>query len=155
MAWFRKQKRKANAESAIAAPNAPACPHCGERSFSAITEALPREAGEHERVAMGDLVDSNTGHCAHCGLIAWGQVYASGGNAEERERRALLNNTLLLAWTEECRERHRRGEPTSKQHEAEFLNGARRAFGREFEQLNHKRFVAICLESAQARLRKR
>lgn len=152
MAWFRKQKRKTAASSGEAKQS---CPKCGEASFTAVTQALPRTPGQRENEEMGDLVDQNTGHCETCGLIAWGQVYASGGSDEENARRALLNNTLLLAWTKDCRERHQQGEPTTKQHETEFLNGARTAFGREFEQLNHKRFVTICLENAQARLRKR
>jgi hypothetical protein len=152
VAWFRKQKRKATSEGATGKKP---CPKCGQASFTPVTQALPRTPGQREHEEVGDLVDQSTGHCEECGLIAWGQVYSSGGSSEENARRALLNNTLLLAWTEECRERRQRGEPTTKQHESEFLNGARNAFGREFEQLNHKRFVTICLENAQARLRKR
>lgn len=154
MAWFRKQKRKATPD-APSAERGTACPCCKEATFTPVNEALPRTAGQNEREKMGDLVDDKTGYCSKCGLIAWGEAYAPGGNDEERARRALLNNTLLLAWTRECRDRHSRGEPTTKQHEAEFLNGARRAFGAELEHSNHKRFVAICLEHAAKRLRRR
>lgn len=154
MAWFRKQKRKiAGAPGEV--DDARLCPCCKEGTFARVSEALPRTRGQHDREKMGDLVDERTGYCSSCGLIAWGEVYAKGGNDEERARRALLNNTLLLAWTRECRERHARGEPITKQHEVEFLNGARAAFGPEFEQLNHKRFVALCLEGAAKRLRQR
>ncbi|MFZ5891729.1 MAG: hypothetical protein ACOY0T_11800 [Myxococcota bacterium] len=154
MAWFRKRKKESHATP----PGTDAgltCPNCGKKTFTAVTKALPRKPGQQAHEDMGELVDESTGHCSECGLIAWGKVYASAGNQDERARRALLNNTLLLAWTQECRERHRRGEPTTKQHEVDFLSGARSAFGLEFDQLNHKKFVAICLENAGARLRKR
>ncbi len=154
MAWFRKQKRKASLD-APAGEGRAVCPCCKQATFTLVNEALPREAGKEEREKMGDLVDDKTGYCSKCGLVAWGEAYASGGNEEERARRALLNNTLLLSWTRECRERHARGEPTTKQHEVDFLNGARRAFGSELDHSNHKRFVAICLESAAKRLRRR
>lgn len=154
MAWFRKQKRK-GASGAPGTESGTACPCCKEATFTPVDEALPRAAGQREREKMGELVDDKTGHCSNCGLIAWGEVYAKGGNDEERARRALLNNTLLLAWTRECRDRHARGEPTSKQDEVDFLSGARAAFGPELDHLNHKRFVAICLESAAKRLRRR
>jgi hypothetical protein len=154
MAWFKKQKPKSAAESKAGGAYV-ACPICGASSFVAVSHALPRTQDEKQRVPMGELVDENTGYCSACGLIAWGKVYASSGSEDERARRALLNNTLLLAWTEECRERHRHGEPSTKEDEKLFLSGARKAFGLEFDQLNHKQFVTICLEGAQSRLRKR
>jgi len=154
MAWFGKRKDKPSTES-TGSEGASACPNCGQRTFVAVMHALPRAQGKQEQEPMGSLVDERTGHCSACGLLAWGKVYANGGSNDERARRALLNNTLLLAWTEECRERHLQGKPSTKEHEAAFLSGARKAFGGEFDHLHHKKFVTICLEGAQSRLRKR
>lgn len=149
MSFFRKAKRT-NTEPGSLGPLT-ACPACGRQTFTAVTRAFDAKGGFEP---AGELVDERTGHC-ECGLLAWGEVYAPSADAETRERLALINNTLLLNWTRECRARHSAHEPTTEAHQRTFYSEARRRLGPDFPRLNHQQFVALCLRGAEQRLRAR